>query len=196
MAKGDKKNEGENADAALASEVGSDTPTTDTAKVNNEQPKSPKVKKDDVVEIKREDLERLMAQLDKNQQDIDLLYKAADKNRLSKEMDRGDSNLIKQVRIAKWEDNGKYIIAWKLTSNRCEVVMGKWVEDQSVAIIFEDGESVTVPLLELYRKTINKIAADLLKRVEETDEKGNKVTMFNVQFPNGKKLTINSVFVN
>jgi len=111
-------------------------------------------------------------------------------------MDRGDSNLIKQVKISKWEDNGKYIIAWKLMNNRCEVVMGKWIEEQNVTIVFEDGESVTVPLLEFYRKTINKVAADLLKRIEEIDEKNNKVTMFNVQFPNGKKLTINSVFVN
>jgi len=89
MAKGDKKIEGENADTALAGEISPNTQDTSTVNneapkttENNEVPKTTKVKKDDVVEIKRDDLERLMAQLDKNQQDIDLLYKASDKSRL------------------------------------------------------------------------------------------------------------------
>lgn len=166
-------------------------------KIEKEEVKPKVEKKEETVEVKKSDLDRMIAQMDKQAKDIDLLYKAADKSRLATEMNRGGSeNLIKQVRVWTWDDTGKYIVGWKLNSNRCEVVMGKWVEEQVASVVLEDGEVITVPLLEFYRKTLIKKPADLLSRTDEYDTNNNKITIFKVQFPNGKTLLINQAFVN
>lgn len=157
-----------------------------------------KTTKDEMVEIKKSDFNRLMAQLEKQSKDIDLLYKAADKGRMSVELNKEGNNLIRQVRVWTWDNTGKNIIGCKLITDRCEVVMGKWIEEQFVSIVLEDGEVVEkVSLLEFYRKTLNKVPTDLLSKTEEFDETTKvKTVMYKVQFPTGKTLVINSLFVN
>lgn len=152
--------------------------------------------KEEMVSISREDFNRMMGQLEKQSNDINLLYKAADKSRLAKLQNTGE-NLIKQVRIRTYDTTGLMVIAWKLITNRCEVVMGKWIEDQTVNFVLENGEVVTCPLIEFYRKTLDKVEADVIGKKEEYDAvaKTNKL-FFELQFPSGKKLTIDSVFVN
>lgn len=152
-------------------------------------------KNNDTVEISREDFNKLMERLDKQAKDIGTLYQVADKSRLARAQGEGE-NLIKQAKVSTWDDTGKFIIGWKLISNRCEVVMGRWIEEQEVIIVFEDGETKQIPLIEFYRKTLHKISGDIIARTEEFDEKNNKVNMFKLQFPNGKILLINSAFVN
>ncbi len=149
----------------------------------------------ETVTIKRTDLDKLFARLDSQAKDISLLYKAADKGRLATEMNKEGQNLIKQVRVWTW-DGGKCIIGWKLTSNKCEVVMGKWMEDQSAVVVLEDGETITVPYLEFVRKTLHKLPADIISRTEEYDDKNEKVTILKLQFPNGKVIAVNSSYVN
>jgi hypothetical protein len=151
---------------------------------------------EEVVEIKKTDFNKLMSQLEQQSKDISLLYKAADRERLSKEMEKEGAGLIKQVRIWTWDNTGRVIIGWKLLTNRCEVVMGRWTEEQTVSLVLEDGETLTVPYLEFVRKTLNKIPADILGKTEEYDSEDKKITVFKVQFPNGKTLKINSLFVN
>jgi hypothetical protein len=170
--------------------------TTEEKTKNEEVVEEPKKKKDETVTVKKADFDRIMATLDKQAKDISLLYKAADKNRISSEINKEGVNLIKQVRVWTWADTGKNIIGWKMNTNRCEVVMGKWVEEQNVSTVLEDGEVITTSYLEFVRNTLKKISADLLSRTEEYDEQNNKITMFKVQFPNGKQLVINSTFVN
>jgi len=153
------------------------------------------IKKSDTVEISRDDFNKLMDRLDKQAKDIGTLYQVADKSRLARAQGP-EENLIKQAKVSTWDDTGKFIIGWKLVSNRCEVVMGRWVEEQDVVIVFEDGETLKIPLIEFYRKTLHKISADIIARTEEFDEKNNKINMFKLQFPNGKVLLINSAFVN
>lgn len=156
----------------------------------------PEKEKKDVVEIKREDFDKMMSQLEKQARDIDLLYKAADKKSMAKAVGEGGEVLIKQAKVRTWDDTGKFIIAWKLISNKCEVVMGRWIEEQNASIILEDGEVITIPLLEFYRKTLHKVSGDIISRTDEYDENNNKVQIFKIQFPNGKTLLVNSSFVN
>lgn len=155
-----------------------------------------KPKEDDMVQIKREDFNQLMSRVEKLTQDSELLMKASDKQRLAKARGDGGEILIRQAKVSTWDDTGKFIIGWKLMSNRCEVVLGRWVEEQTVNIVLEDGETMTVPLLEFYRKTLKKISGDIISRMEEFDSEKNKINMFKIQFPNGKVLLINSSFVN
>lgn len=157
--------------------------------------KKVETKKEDVVEVNRADFNKMMEQLEKQAKDIGLLYQVADKSRLARAQDQGE-NLVKQAKVSTWDDTGKFIIGWKLITNKCEVVMGRWMEEQTVTIVFEDGETLTVPLIEFYRKTLHKISADIIARTEQYDEKNNKINMFKLQFPTGKILLINSAFIN
>lgn len=152
--------------------------------------------KQDVVEIKREDFDKMMKQLDSQAKDISLLLKTADKSKIAKELNKEGENLIKQAKVSTWDDTGKLIIGWKLITNKCEVIMGKWFEEQTVTIMFDGGETLTVPLLEFYRKTLKKVEADIISRTDEYDANNNKIIVFKMQFPTGKVLLINSVFVN
>jgi len=151
----------------------------------------------DTVEIPRKDFDSMMARMDKQSKDIELLYKAADKSRLAKAGSEGGEVLIKQVKISKWDNTKSLVIGWKLVTNRCEVVMGKWVEDQSVIVVFDDGSKpITVSLLEFYRRILNKEVADIVGRSEDTDSEGNVVHLLKLELSNGKKLEIQPQFVN
>lgn len=179
------------AEAAANSGIGGSTTPTPL-----EKPTSPKKQTEETVEIKRSDFDRMMKQLEKQSKDIELLYKTADKSKMAKELNKEGENLIKQCKVSTWDDTGRFIIGWKLITNRCEVVMGRWIEEQTVSFVLEGGDVMTVPLLEFYRKTIKKVDADIISRTDEYDEKNNKVIIFKLQFPTGKVLLLNSSFVN
>jgi len=137
-----------------------------------------------------------MKQLESQAKDISLLLKTADKTKIAKELNKEGENLIKQCKVSTWDDTGRFIIGWKLLTNKCEVVMGRWMEEQTVSFILEGGEVMTVPLLEFYRKTIRKVDADIIARTDQYDDKNNKIIMFKLQFPTGKILLLDSTFVN
>lgn len=161
-------------------------------------PKEPKIKEggEKLVQVKESDLNRLLEQLDKQAKDIDLLYKASDKTLLSKALGTGNESLIKTVKISFWEDNKQLVVGWKLTKNVSEIVLGKWVEDQQVLVIFENGDQQTVSLLEFYRRCLKKKVGEIIKRSTETDNEGGSVLMLTVKFDDGKELKIDSTFVN
>ena len=148
--------------------------------------------KEDTVEIKRSDFEKMMKTMEKQSKDIELLYKTADKGRIAKELNKEGENLIKQSSVSTWGDTGRLIIAWSdLITNKCEVVMGRWVEDQTLNVIFEDGEVLTVPYLEFARNRTVKLPADVIGRTEEDGR-----LKYKLQFPSGKILTVDTRFLN
>lgn len=157
-------------------------------------------KKDDegeMVEVSREDLNKLLEKLDRQAKDIDILYKASDKSKMAKALGNGGEILIKKVNLWTWDNTGKIVMATELKTNKCEVVMGKWYEDQNVTVVLEDGETMTVPYIEFSRKILNKIPAEIISTKKETDDKTRKETIiYKVQLDNGKTLEINSSFVN
>ena len=156
----------------------------------------PPKKEEETIEIKRTDFDKMMKQLETQSKDISLLMKTADKGRIAKELNKAGENLIKRCNVRTWDDTGKIIVGWKLITNRCEVVQGRWTEDQTCSMIFEDGTILTVPLLEFYRKTLIKVPVDIIARTEELDASNNKVVILKLQFPTGKILLLNSVFIN
>lgn len=187
-----KKEDDAKAAAVLNSGEGATTTNLNPAPVIKD-----KDKKDEFVQIKRSDFDRMMGQMEKQSKDIELLYKTADKSRLAKEMDKDGENLVKQAKVSVWEDTNDFIVGWKLITNKCEVIMGKWIEEQTVNVIFDNGKTMTVPLLEFYRRTLKKVPADIISRDEKSDEiTKKKSTIFKLQFDNGKTLLIDSTFVN
>lgn len=153
-------------------------------------------KKADTVEISKEDFNKLMEKLDRQAKDIDILYKSADKNAMAKALNQGGEVLIKKVNLWTWDNTGVIVIGTELKTNRCEVVMGKWYEDQSVAVALENGKVLTVPYIEFARKILNKIPAEIISTKKEYDANKKEVIIYKVQLPNGKTLEINSSFIN
>jgi len=166
--------------------------TSKEEKVVVEKKETVAPKKEDTIEIKRSDFDKLMKTLEKQSKDIDLLYKTADKSRMAKELNKEGENLIKQSSVSTWGNTGRLIVGWSdLITNRCEIVMGKWYEDQTLNVIFEDGEVLTVPYLEFARSRTIKLPADVIGRIEEDGE-----LKYKLQFPSGKILIINTKFLN
>tara|TARA_R110000868_G_C10825555_1_gene758952 strand:- start:610 stop:1173 length:564 start_codon:yes stop_codon:yes gene_type:complete len=150
----------------------------------------------ETVTMSKADFAALMGRIEKRDKDIELLYKAADKNRIQKAKGTEEEVLITTAKLSTWDDTGKIIVAWKMLSNRCEVVMGKWVEDQTVAIVFENGETDEVSYLEFVRRTLIKVTGDIVGRTTETDASGNTVNLVKLELSDGKKVEVNSSFVN
>lgn len=150
----------------------------------------------DTVEIKKSDYDKLMAQLERNAKDIELLYKASDKHRMAKAIGDGGEILVRKAKVWTWDNTGNIVVATNLISNRSEIILGKWFEDQQVVVVFEDGSTVTVPYLEFSRKILNKIPADIISTSKSHDDNNREVVIYKLQFPNGKILEINSAFVN
>lgn len=149
------------------------------------------------VQIKKTDLDEVFKKMDKYQKDIDLLYKASDKSRLAKAQGNGKDVLIHTTKVSRWDNGDKYVIAWKLDTNRSEIINGKWIEDQQATVILDDAESVSVPLLEFYRKMVHKDIGDIIGREKKFDRvTDEEYEILKVEFKNGRVLEINSKFVN
>jgi len=148
------------------------------------------------VQVKKEDLTRLFDTIEKQSKDIDLLYKASDKVRLSKAQSEGGEMLIHTAKVSKWDDTEKYVIGWKLTKNRCDIVNGRMIEEQQTQVVLDDGEVLEVPLLEFYRKIIRKDSGEIISTNKKIDANGSSVNLLTIQFKDGKKIEINSNFIN
>lgn len=153
-------------------------------------------KKEEMVQVRREDLNEILGRLEKQSKEIDLLMKASDKERMARAQSKDGKILVHSVKIAKWDDTDNYVIGWKAATNKAEVINGRYIEDLTTNVFFEEAESIVVPMLEFYRKTIRKDSADVIGKEVKVDDKGNKVELLKIRFENGKELVINSNFVN
>lgn len=151
---------------------------------------------EEMVSLPKEKLEQLFATLQKQSEQIGILFDAADKNRLARaQANENGEPLIKTVKVSKWQDNGKYILGWKLTKNVSEIIAGRWVEDQKTMLVFDDGSNVEVSLLDFYRK-IEKEKAEILGRNKKQDSKGIITEILSLQFNDGKQIEIDLKYVN
>jgi hypothetical protein len=157
---------------------------------------TPVKKEEEMVQVKQADLNAILGKLETYEKNIDLLMKASDKERLARAQTKDGKALIPSVKIAKWDDTDNYVIGWKPMTNKAEVINGRYMEDLTTMIFFEEAEPITVPMLEFYRKTIRKDSADVVGKEQKIDERGNKVDLLKIRFENGKELIINSNFVN
>lgn len=164
--------------------------------------KTIKKKEEETVQLSREDYNKLMHTIEKQSSDIKLLYDASDKSRLAKANNKGGKVLIHTAKVSKWTDdskyNGKYVIGWKLITNKSEIINGRSIEDQKTMVIFEDEKPLEVSILEFYRKTIQRDEGEIIGRSTQivNKETGEEDEIFKLQFPNGRTLEISHKFVN
>jgi len=163
----------------------------------NEVVESPK--KNEYVEVKKEDLDALFKRLDKQAKDIEMLYDASDKNSLARAKSKGGSDvLIHTAKVRVWSPTGKRILAWtNMKTNKAEIIMGKVFEDQSTTLILQEGEPLTVSYLELVRNSIQYDTGEIISRENQFDVDAKQYNeILHLEFSNGEKLKINSKFVN
>lgn len=182
-------------EAKKLAEEGDKKPPVPGADVLNTPPPAPS-KKGETVEVSKEDLAKLLEKLDRQAKDIEILYKASDKGNMAKVLGQGGEILIKKVNLWTWDNTGVIVIATELKTNRCEVVMGKWYEDQNVMVVLEDGKTFEAPYIEFSRKILNKIPAEIISTSKSFDKNKKEVILYKVQLENGKELEINAAFVN
>lgn len=143
-----------------------------------------------MVQISKKQLDTIIDALDQRNKDVELLFKVADKNKLSKvrEQEQG-ANLIRTCRAWIWK-NDKVIIVTKLVSNVAEIVNGRYVEDQQVEMVFEDGTNEKTSYLDFSRHK-KFVTVEILSSKKEGDK-----LVYKVQFSDGKTLAIGESFIN
>lgn len=148
------------------------------------------------VEVTKSDLESLVKRIEDQSRTIDLLIEASDKSRLAKANEQSGRPLIRTVRVLKFPETGKLVIGWKSTFNQCEIINGRWVEDQRTLVMFDDGTSKEITLLDFYRKMVG-VKAEVVSSDQTVDEKTGKINkVLKVRFEDGRELQISELFIN
>lgn len=157
---------------------------------------TPKPAEEETVQVKKSDLDAIFKKLEDLSKDNKTLFQVADKSRLARLSEKEGAALIRQVKVSKWPKNDQYIIGWKLTKNMSEILphTGRWVEDQATTLVFEDGTVEEIPLIEFYRTPL-KETADIVE-TNNLSKNGMSYTILTVEFANGKRLSIDSKFIN
>jgi len=162
------------------------------AEVVDEQPKK---EKEDTVSVSKKDLDALLKTVERQKEDIDTLYKVADKSRLARIQDQKSEPLVRVFRIWRFKPNGKIIIAAKTISNVAEVINGRYYEDQRMRVFFEDGSSEEMTYANFFSNT---------DRGEKGEEVGRETVIIDdkveelikLVLSDGKEIKINKEFLN
>lgn len=173
-------------------------PTQETTSKNpeNATPAATPIAGPGQIVIDKSDFEKLISTITEQNKKIDVLFQAADKNRLARAYAGADGeSLIKTVKVSKFSDNDKLIVGWKLTSNQSEIINNRWIEKQDTMLVFEDGTTLEIPLLDFYRKIV-KEKAEIVSRVRKEDNRGKEIQILKLRFKDGKELEIDSAFIN
>jgi hypothetical protein len=157
-----------------------------------------KNKKDkDVVEVKKEVLEKLLERVDSLEKRNEILTEAADKGRLSRvEQLRNQGKLVKSVFINTY--NEKIIVGWKkIKDDVYKDQEGRLHEDQVVGLIFEGEDEVGTELdIRSFVRLLVKIPAEVIEESKDRDGNTNFVVIIKDGKNKGKQLKIDSKFIN
>ena len=141
------------------------------------------------VEVNRDALDKLLERVDAIEKENKMFKEIADKGRLAHWESTHKGDVPKTYRLSEYQ--GKIITSWEMKQNRVwKDEKGLWKENQEIEIKTEDGAVATVPYIEFVTNT-QKVEASLVS----TEQKGGK-TYLTVEVGGGKKITVDSVFIN
>lgn len=166
--------------------------------VPNEEPsESPKpsneegTEEDQYVKIKVDELENLKKQMEKLSKEQKMLLSVADKKNLSLYYQRNKDDLPTEIKLRVID--GKVVIGWRTVENDVwQTSEGKWIEKQSVEVLYEDGSTERMPLIDFNRRYKHVLCHRM--GVSEDREKGLSYKLQRVD--NGKTYNVPSAFVN
>jgi hypothetical protein len=117
---------------------------------------------DKKIEISESTLQGLMERLDKQAQDIVMLKDVADKSRVQRYQQKNALPGARNALISTY--NGKIVMAWRTLSNEIfQDAKNLWHEDQTIEVITEDNEKVSLSYLEFVKKLV-KVETEIVSR--------------------------------
>jgi hypothetical protein len=147
-------------------------------------------------------LKEIKAELEKLKKDNEILLQIADKKALGLYYSRHQKKLpgrlnyrVLPITDEKGVMTKKMVVAWKTLKDEVykDPKTGRWVEDQIVKIIFEDGTAVEMPLMNWYRQYELKPATVVSK---STDESTGTVSLKIKRDEDNKEVELNVLYVN
>jgi len=154
------------------------------------------------ITIKKSLLLDLQKTLESNQKDIELLKSVADKRALARYYDRNKEQLPPEVRVrtlpSRDKDGNpisKLILGWRTVKDDVykDPRSQRWVEEQIIELVFEDGTTQELTLLDFNRR-FEHIKC---KRIGIISDDASKLLSFKlIRLDNGEALTIGAQFVN
>lgn len=155
--------------------------------------KKVEVVNDEMVQVSKMDLSKILQEMEKNKAEIARLSAAADKGRLEKydAMNGANKPLIRKVKISRLGKNGPVIVAWKLLVNESYIDIKGYHEKQIVELVVEGGEVKTMDLVDFYR-TVNK---ETEGEIVGSKQEGGKEFIV-LQLEDGNKMELELSVVN
>lgn len=151
--------------------------------------KKEKKPKDDVLELIKK-LEDKIAEATKTNA---MLLEVADEKKLANYYARNAGSIPKVVRLR--EINGNVIIGWKTIVDEVSTdpATGRWYENQQVEVLFEDGSTRQMHLLE-FNRAFGYIKANVISTM--VDQSTQSTALKVKRIDNGKEYDISITFIN
>lgn len=145
--------------------------------------------KSGLVAVDKKALEGLVARLDQQTKDIEMLKLVADKARMQSFESKNADFSTKIVKVSLY--NGKLVVAWKTTKDEIyQDSQSRWHESQKMMIVLEGGEEHEMEYIDFVKKLV-KVDAELITKY--TTPKGEEMYRMNL---NGREIDIDRTFVN
>lgn len=153
--------------------------------------KATKPAKEDVVEIPRTTLEKIVNRLDVLEKDNELLKEVADKEKLNKlQTLRAGGKLVKTVNLNM--HNNMVVLGWSRVKDDVYFdEQGRLHEEQIIAVHYEDGKKKEMDY-RAFSRLKSPLKVEVLSETKDTDGNHN----LKVVTPEGKEINIDIKFVN
>jgi len=158
------------------------------------------VTKEETVVVSKKDLEGFLKRLEGLEADNKRLIAVADKGRLANEREKqiaaDGTPLIRTVKLSRLSATApasKIVVAWKLIENESYMDGTRHIENQSMQIVFRDGTSEKMRLIDFYRRQNKQLVGEIISR-SRNEKTGD--TELEIELRDGDRLTVPIKFVN
>jgi len=151
-------------------------------------------KEEEVVEIKKTDLQSLLERLDKVEKDNNMLLSVADKGRVSRYELINQEELIRTAKISFLKNEkgeSKAVVAWRTVQDEVYIdANGVYRENQIIEIFFDDKKSQKIRYIDFVRLVEKREGEIIEKRQTKEGE------IFKIQMKDGKEYELDIKFIN
>ena len=177
-------------------------------KPKQKEEKIEKPKKEGMIEVERSQFENILKRMETLEKDKEMFLSIADKKQLSiyyqRHKDKIPSRVMLRTIMTKQNPNvkdsplmEKVILGWRTTKDIVQpdpTLPGRWIEDQRVELLLEDGTSSGEMYLAQFSRNYKQVEAEVRSKI--TDEVSGNVALKVVRLDNGREYTIGVAFVN
>lgn len=160
------------------------------------------------IEVSKSDLQKVQdlieaqaKKMEEQSQQIELLTKAANKQKMDKLTPKGKIGKAVKVTLYRGNDDTepKVVVGWRTLTNISHIVMGQVVEDQTMELQMADGSTAVVKVSDFHDRTYSELLeCDLEKTIfnyDETTGTRRDIKVACVTY-NDKEYLINATYLN